>query len=157
MTKESKQEYTLRISNANRSELVVIVYEMLLDYIEESIDHLEKQEYDPFHESIRKAVNCIRELSESINYEADTAGNLLSLNVYCIKELSAADIHRDKDRIDAVLKIMRKLYEANKEAAKTDASSPVMNNSQSVYAGLTYGKESLTVNLNDTQNRGFTI
>ncbi len=157
MTKESKQEYTLRISNANRSELVVIVYEMLLDYIEESIDHLEKQEYDPFHESIRKAVNCIRELSESINYEADTAGNLLSLNVYCIKELSAADIHRDKDRIDAVLKIMRKLYEASKEAAKTDASSPVMNNSQSVYAGLTYGKESLTVNLNDTQNRGFTI
>ncbi len=157
MTKESKQEYTLRISNANRSELVVIVYEMLLDYIEESIDHLEKQEYDPFHESIRKAVNCIRELSESINYEADTAGNLLRLNVYCIKELSAADIHRDKDRIDAVLKIMRKLYEASKEAAKTDASSPVMNNSQSVYAGLTYGKESLTVNLNDTQNRGFTI
>ena len=157
MTKESKQEYTLRISNANRSELVVIVYEMLLDYIEESIDHLEKQEFDPFHESIRKAVNCIRELSESINYEADTAGNLLSLNVYCIKELSAADIHRDRDRIDAVLKIMRKLYEASKEAAKTDASSPVMNNSQSVYAGLTYGKESLTVNLNDTQNRGFTI
>lgn len=157
MTKESKQEYTLRISNANRSELVVIVYEMLLDYIEESIDHLEKQEYDPFHESIRKAVNCIRELSDSINYEADTAGNLLSLNVYCIKELSAADIHRDKDRIDAVLKIMRKLYEASKEATKTDASSPVMNNSQSVYAGLTYGKDSLTVNLNDTQNRGFTI
>ncbi|MCR4850697.1 MAG: flagellar protein FliS [Lachnospiraceae bacterium] len=157
MTKESKQEYTLRISNANRSELVVIVYEMLLDYIEESIDHLEKQEYDPFHESIRKAVNCIRELSDSINYEADTAGNLFSLNVYCIKELSAADIHRDKDRIDAAKKIIKKLYEASKEAAKIDDSSPVMNNSQSVYAGLTYGKESLTVNLNDTQNRGFTI
>jgi hypothetical protein len=29
MTKEMKQNYTLRISQANKSELVVIVYEML--------------------------------------------------------------------------------------------------------------------------------
>ena len=34
MTKEMKQNYTLRISQANKSELVVIVYEMLLTYIE---------------------------------------------------------------------------------------------------------------------------
>ena len=33
MTKEMKQNYTLRISQANKSELVVIVYEMLLTYI----------------------------------------------------------------------------------------------------------------------------
>ena len=157
MTKEAKQEYTLRISNANRSQLVVIIYEMLLDYLDDSRKAVDDNDEKQFHDSIRKAINCIRELSDSINYEAKTAGNILSLNVYCIRELSAADIHLDKDRIDGVIKIMKKLYEANKEAAKADRSSPVMNNSQSVYAGLTYGKESLVVNLNDTQNRGFTI
>ena len=36
MTKEMKQNYTLRISQANKSELVVIVYEMLLTYIEDA-------------------------------------------------------------------------------------------------------------------------
>ena len=157
MTKEAKQEYTLRISNANRSQLVVIIYEMLLDYLDDSRKAVDDNDEKQFHDSIRKAINCIRELSDSINYEAKTAGNILSLNVYCIRELSAADIHLDKDRIDGVIKIMKKLYEANKEAAKADRSSPVMNNSQSVYAGLTYGKESLVVNLNDTTNRGFTI
>lgn len=157
MTKEAKQEYTLRISNANRSQLVVIVYEMLLDYLDESKNAVTSNDEKQFHDSIRKAINCIRELSDSINYEAKTAGSILSLNVYCIRELSAADIHFDKDRVDGVIKIMKRLYEASKEASKTDDSSPVMNNSQSVYAGLTYGKESLVVNLNDTQNRGFTI
>ena len=52
---------------------------------------------------------------------------------------------------------MKKLCDAYKESCKNDDSAPVMNNSQSVYAGLTYGKESLIVNLNDTGNRGFTI
>ena len=157
MTKEAKQEYTLRISNANRSQLVVIVYEMLLDYLDESVKAVESNDEKQLNESIRKAINCIRELSDSINYEAGTAGNILSLNVFCIKELTSADIHKDKEKIEGVIRIMKKLYEASKEAAKADNSSPVMNNSQSVYAGLTYGKESLVVNLNDTQNRGFTI
>jgi len=42
MTKELKQEYTLRISRANKSELVVILYEMLIDYIDEAKENLDK-------------------------------------------------------------------------------------------------------------------
>ncbi|MCR4990306.1 MAG: flagellar protein FliS [Lachnospiraceae bacterium] len=157
MLKEKKQEYTLRISQANKSELVVIIYEILLDYLKECRENIQKNDIDAFHESIRKATGCIRELSSSINYRSNVSGNLLSLNIFCIKELAKADIHYSEEEIMNVELIMRKLYEATKKAGEKDDSPAVMNNSQFVYAGLTYGKESLIVNLNETSNRGFTV
>ena len=35
MTKEQIKEYTARVAQANRTELVVIIYELLLDEIQE--------------------------------------------------------------------------------------------------------------------------
>ncbi len=35
MTKELKQEYTLRISQANKTQMVVLIYEMLLTYLDD--------------------------------------------------------------------------------------------------------------------------
>ena len=37
MTKELKQQYTLKITQANKTQLVVILYEMLLIYLEEAV------------------------------------------------------------------------------------------------------------------------
>ena len=37
MTRELKQQYTLRISQANKTQMVVILYEMLLIYVEEAM------------------------------------------------------------------------------------------------------------------------
>ena len=37
MTKERIQQFTLRVTQANSTDLVVILYEMLLDYINISI------------------------------------------------------------------------------------------------------------------------
>lgn len=36
MTKELKQEYTLRITQANKTQLAVILYEMTITYLEEA-------------------------------------------------------------------------------------------------------------------------
>ena len=44
MTKEDKQQFTLRISQANSTQLVVILYEMLLCYIKEAREELEARE-----------------------------------------------------------------------------------------------------------------
>ena len=37
MTDEKKQQYTLKISQASRTQLVVILYEMTLDYLKEAV------------------------------------------------------------------------------------------------------------------------
>ena len=36
MTNELKKEYTLRISQANKTQLIVILYEMMLIYVDEA-------------------------------------------------------------------------------------------------------------------------
>ena len=157
MTSEAKKEYTLRITQANSSQLVVIIYEMLLDYLKDAKENLNNDDISAFHDSIRHATGCIRELTSSINYDNPISGNLLSLNIFCVKELAKADVHHRYEEICNVELIIGKLYEAYKEAAKKDASTPIMQNTQQVYAGLTYGKESLVVNLNGNANRGYKI
>lgn len=156
MTDEIKQAYTLRISQANRSEMVVIIYEMLFMYIDEAQSALREGNKDAFHDAIRKCTACIRELCASINYELSVSSDLLSLYVYCMKLLAQADSHYLGENLYNVELIMNKLYDAQREVAGNDNSPAVMGNTQAVYAGLTYGKESLMVHLNGSSNRGFT-
>lgn len=157
MTNEMKQEYTLRISRANKTQLVVILYEMLLEYIEEARFAYGQKDTEGFALNVQRAVGCIRELNFSINYEAGTASNLFSLFVFCNKELSKAVLHNTAEELYHVERIAKKLLEATRQMAKTDTSEAVMGNTQSIYAGLTYGKEALIVHLNAAENRGYQV
>ena len=42
MTREMKQEFTLRITQANKTQLITILYEMVLLYIDEAQEAREK-------------------------------------------------------------------------------------------------------------------
>ena len=55
-----------------------------------------------------------------------------------------------------VEEIMSKLHAAYETVSKQDESSPVMANTQTVYAGLTYGRNNLNESLADQgSSRGF--
>lgn len=157
MTKELKQQYTVRITQANSTELVVILYEMLMDYLDDARSALADKDIPFFHDSIRRCTGCVRELSASINYESNVANNLISLFVYCMKELAKADLHHTPEDLYHVELVIKKLHSAFKQIASKDHSPAVMSNTQTVYAGLTYGKESLVVNLNTDANRGYVV
>lgn len=52
--------------------------------------------------------------------------------------------------------VITRLRDAYREVAAQDESTPVMENSQEIYAGLTYGRDSLTENMAyESTNRGF--
>jgi flagellar protein FliS len=158
MTKECKQEFTLRIAKANHSQLVIILYEMLLMYLSEAKENLlEKQEVD-FMESIRKARGCVNELMISLNLQYEVAKNLMQLYCFGIRRLAHIQLRHDREAITQLEHMFRSLLEAYTQAAAQDTSQPIMDNSQSVYAGLTYGKNSLTENVSDPgTDRGFRI
>ncbi|MDE5679325.1 MAG: hypothetical protein K2I01_02680, partial [Lachnospiraceae bacterium] len=78
------------------------------------------------------------------------------LYLYCNRELTKADARKEKEPLMHIRSVISKLLEAYRELAGQDTSGPVMQNSQTVYAGLTYGKNSLAENLTDQgTNRGF--
>lgn len=158
MTKELKQDYTLRITQANKTQLVVILYEMTLTYLEEAGEAYDKGDSASFRNGIRKARGCIKELMASLHFEYEPARNLLQLYVFANKELTRASVSNSKKELDHVKKMMEKLHGAYEKIAEADVSGPVMANTQTVYAGLTYGRNSLVENLaNQGSERGFRV
>lgn len=158
MTRELKQEYTFKISQANKTQLVVILYEMILIYLEEAGQAHEKADREGFRAGIRRVRGCIRELISSLHMEYEPAGQLLQLYLYANKELRKADIQNSREELLHVKAMIEKLHKAYQEIAGQDKSGPVMGNTQTVYAGLTYGKNTLTESLADQgSNRGFRV
>lgn len=156
MTREYKQQFTLRITQANKTELIVILYEIVLAYMEDAEEDLEEGKIAEFREALRKVRSCFSELIASLNLDYELAARLLSLYLYCNRELTKADIRKEREPLMHIRSVISKLLEAYRELAGQDTSGPVMQNSQTVYAGLTYGKNSLAENLADQgANRGF--
>lgn len=156
MTKELKQQYTLKITQANKTQLVVILYEMMLIYLDEAQQAHAKEDREGFREGIRKSRGCLKELMSSLHFEYEPAMNLLQLYLYANRELARADIRNSTQELDHVKMVMTKLHAAYKKISEQDTSGPVMENTQTIYAGLTYGKKALTENLSDQgSSRGF--
>ena len=157
MTDEKKQEFTLRITSANKTELVVILYEMLLVYIDDANDAIVKKDLNYTHESIRKARAVLRELMELIDFADDLAGNFLSLYAYVNKELLLAEIRKDVSIFGDFKKVIEPLRDTYIEVAKKDDSEPIMANTQKVVAGMTYSRNDINEALDDQSNRGFYV
>ncbi len=157
MTNEKKQAFTLRITSANSTELIEILYEMLLEYVDDAKEAIEKNDINEIHDSIRKARGCLRELMESIDFEYDIAGYFMSLYAYVNKELLLAEIRKDVKIFDNVKVVIEPLRDTYIELAKLDKSEPVMQNTQKVTAGLTYSKNNINESLDEQNNRGFYV
>lgn len=158
MKKEEKQQFTLRITQANPTELVVILYEMLLCYLEDAGEALGQEgdnEGGHFREAVRNARGCLNELLNSLDYKYEPAPTLHCLYMFCIRRLARGEQRRDNAALDEIRRVIVPLHDAYQKIADQNSAGPVMNNSQTVIAGLTYGRNTLTENLADQGlNRG---
>lgn len=158
MTDELKKEFTLKITQANSTELIVILYDMILVYIEETREAFEKTDEEDYMQSLRKIRNCIGELMESLNLDYEMARNMYSLYVFFLKEIVKAETKKEKFAyLENIKPMIESLRNAYNQVASENKSGPVMKNTQTVYAGLTYGKKDVNVNLEQLSNRGFRI
>lgn len=143
MTDEKKKEYTLRITQANRSKLLVILYEMTVDYIDDAQKADIEQDDAMYKESIRRIRGCVNELMNTLDYRYSPSVQLLEMYVYISRGLISADVHRDSTRLEEIKGMISRLKEAFEQASGSDDSPSLVDHAQQVYAGLTYGKHSL--------------
>lgn len=155
MKADRKQEYTRRISQANTTDMVVIIYDIALDYIAEAKETIENSQKELLNQKIVSIRKCINELIGSLNYDYPPAGELLELYVYCSRLLVLVQQKKEIKDLDQIEYILSRLRDAFAQIADTNKTGPIMENSQSVYAGLTYGKSSLNELVTDSGNRGF--
>ena len=79
MTKECKQQFTLRITQANSTQLIVILYEMTLQYL---ADGEQAADDAGLAEAVHRARGCIKELLNSLHREYSPAGELSRLYLF---------------------------------------------------------------------------
>ncbi len=155
MQDTQKKEFTLRISQANRTQLTVLIYEMALTYLK---DARKAEQAEVFRLELKRVRNCVDELKHALDFRYELSGVLLHQYIQINKLLVRASVSGKKEHLDRVEAILTKLKDAFEQVAKQDSSGPVIENAQAVYAGYTYGKNDINVNLdNNSTGRGFLV
>lgn len=155
MTKEQKQDFTRRITQANRSELVLIKFEMLFVYIDDICEDFQKEDQQQMTNHIRYADAVLKSFQETLNFQYEIAGRLYALYDFHRRQLAKIFIHHSLKELEQSRKMLQQLYEAFAASAKQDTSEPLMQNAQQVYAGYTYGKNNINESYDVQSSRGF--
>lgn len=156
MTKEQIQNFTLRISNANKTDMMAILYDMGIEYLNGAIDAIKECNYKEFSDEIYRFRGVNRELMDSVNNETLIGRNFLSIYVFMGRLVSEALINRDSEPLKHVIGMLGKMSETYKELGKKDSSGPVMEHAETVYSGFTYNRNRETDSISSADiNRGF--
>lgn len=157
LDKERLNAYAARVTQANRSELVVIIYEAFLDSVEDGRKYLKEGDLPACRREIERARGFLTELMGSLDFSYEISHYLRRLYVFAYQELCQGIAERDEARFSHATDIVQKLLPAFQKVADQDDSDAVMENTETIYAGLTYGKDSLNESLgvNVNMNRGF--
>lgn len=151
-----KKEFTRRITQATPVSMITILYDMTLVYLKDAEDACKQNQSDLFVQEIHHAQDCLMELKASLRMEHELAQALYKLYIYMHRELAKALVSSSAESIKQPVSILTRLRDAYLELEKTGSWEPVMENTQQIYAGLTYGKNSLVESMQGTDdNRGF--
>ncbi len=157
MKKELIQEFSMRVTQASRSELIVIMYEIILSDIRSAKEAFAAGDTAVYDKELAHAGRFVSELMGALDYQVGLSYRLMSLYIFANRELTAARLQKRPELLESVTEIMEKLLAGYRKVSEEDVSGPVMKNTQQVYAGLTYGRGTLNemyVNGNEAR-RGF--
>ncbi len=143
MTDELKRDFTLKISQANRTRIVVLTYELALQYIQ---DAKEATDRDEFNRGVQHAKNCIDQLRSVLDFSQEIALYLYRIYNYVSLLMDKAMIRNNPKPLEEAEGLIAKLHDAFDKIVPLDSSQPEMKNIKTVYSGLTYGKSGI----NDT-------
>lgn len=156
MTDSMKKEFTLRVSQANPISMITILYEIALVYLQDAEMAYKLQDKKGFVHALHMTQDTIRQLQESLNIKYEPAPALLKLYVYIHRMLAQAITYFDIALLEEPEKILTRLKDAYIQLEKTGNWESVMVNTQIVYAGYTYGKNSMVDSFSsESSNRGF--
>ena len=143
MTKEEIKEFTLKVSSSNNTGLVVVTYEIIVNYINCGKYAFENNNYEEFVFNINKSRQFIGELISSLDLQYKISHELLEIYRFINKSLISNIVRKDIENIDKIIVLIEKLRSSFDSIKNLDESGHSMENSQKIYAGLTYGKGTL--------------
>lgn len=145
MEKEMIKDFSVRIAQASKTQLVVITYEIITKYLEEAEKCYDEGDMDKFKFNIKKAKQFVNELQSNLDFNYRLSFELMSLYLFINKCLVRASVRKSTENLKECKNIINSLKDAFEKVALTDKRGAAMPNGEQVYVGLTYGKGS-TIN-----------
>ena len=157
MTQEAKSIYTSRITNANATGIIDILFDMLFDDLADSEKAAEIKDFDALRESISHGKLVLSHLKDALDFKYELSYQLYPLYTFAQNSMEKTFFRGDPKGVNDAKKVISPLRDAFKEIAKNDNSPKVMQHTENMVAGMTYGRNDL--NMTDAsydRNRGFT-
>ena len=80
MTKEQIQAFTLRVSSANKTEMIVILYDIAITYLNDSVSAKESDDKSLFRAELNRTKSTVQELMNSVDTSTELGQTLLNSN-----------------------------------------------------------------------------
>ena len=157
MEREKLQECTRRVTQASRTELIVIMYDVILEDTAAARRALGQDDAEGYERELKHAGRFVNELMGALDFQYGLSRELFRLYSYLNRTLIRARLSRGAALLDSADSMVQKLRDAFAQVSAQDESGPVMRNTEQVYAGLTYGRGSLNESYLDPSGakRGF--
>lgn len=120
------------VKTASQGKLVVLLYEEAVRQLTQASgfftndNNIAVKNIEKYGKCLLKTQEIITELQVSLNMEqgGQIANNLMALYIFFNKQLTDANINRNKQIVDSVLQMMSELLESWKQAAIATANAP---------------------------------
>lgn len=143
MTKKDLKDYSVRITQSSKTGLVVITYEIIINYLDSAKKAFEKDDLKEFVFNVNKAKQFVNQLSSCLDFKYSISKELFEIYLFINRTLSESVIKKDVVNIQSIIGIVEKLKSAFSEVGKNEKNGSVMENTEKIYAGLTYSKGKL--------------
>lgn len=109
------------VESANKEKILLMLYEGAMKFIKQAMEAIDNKEIAKRGEYIGRAYDIIMELMSTLNHEigGDMAKNLEQLYIYCLEELTRANLTGDKKNLENCLKVLNILYDGWSKAIET--------------------------------------
>ncbi|MCR4567854.1 MAG: flagellar protein FliS [Pseudobutyrivibrio sp.] len=156
MNRDKISAFTLRIASSNGCGLISVLYDIYEEYETDALDNFEAGQVEEAIQALKRCSQVVNHLQKDLNFEYKVSSNLYALYDYVQRNVAKSIYKADTEGLLEAKKVMDELGDAFEQIAKEDSSAPIMQNTQHVMAGMTYGKASLNESLmgNDV-SRGF--
>ena len=109
-------------SHASPAELTLKLYDGAIKFCNMAIAGIEENNIEKAQNNIRKVENIISEFQATLNHKSATADDFNNVYVYLKERLIEANMKKDKEILEEVLKHLRTMRDTWKEVMKLAAS-----------------------------------
>ena len=128
MNKQEINEFSMRISQSSRTQIVVITYEIIINYLDSARESLDNKDETNFVFNVKKARQFLSQLSGALDFKYGISYELMNLYMYVNNCLVKNIAKRNVEKADSIKSVITQLRSSFDEISSLDQSGKAMKN-----------------------------